>query len=67
MCESKGTNEPPNADGASGYYQIVVGTWDAYGGQAFASEAWLASRHDQGVVARRIWDAGGPNEWVCKA
>ena len=67
MCESKGTNEAPNSASASGYYQIIVSTWDAFGGQAFASEAWLASKHEQGIVARRIWNSGGPEQWVCKA
>ena len=65
MCESKGTNEPPNSATASGYYQIITSTWEAYGGKGFAPEAWLATREQQGIVARRIWDAGGPSQWEC--
>ena len=65
MCESKGQNLPPNSAGASGFYQIIVETWAAYGGRRFASEAWLASRAQQGVVARRIWTEAGASQWVC--
>lgn len=67
MCESGGQDLAPNSASASGFYQIIRETWDAYGGASFASEAWLASKAQQSIVARRIWTQGGPSQWVCKA
>ncbi len=64
-CESHFQNEPPNSAGASGYYQIIPGTWAAYGGRRYASEAWLATRRQQGVVAAAILAGGGLSEWDC--
>ena len=65
-CESGGQNLPPNAAGASGYYQIVPGTWKLNGGSGPA--AWKASRAEQDRVAARIWDGGaGASQWVCAA
>lgn len=67
MCESQGQNLPPNSAGASGYYQIIPSTWQAYGGSRYASEAYLSSKEGQDVVAGRIWDGGnGAGQWVCK-
>jgi septal ring factor EnvC (AmiA/AmiB activator) len=64
MCESGGQNLPPNSAGASGYYQIIPGTWRLYGGSGRA--AWLASKAEQDAVASRIWDGGrGASAWVC--
>jgi hypothetical protein len=64
MCESGGQNLPPNSAGASGYYQIIPGTWRLYGGSGRA--AWLASKAEQDAVAARIWDGGrGASAWVC--
>lgn len=66
MCESGGQNLPPNSAGASGYYQIMPGTWEGYGGQGTA--AYLASKAEQDTIAARIWDGGnGASQWVCKA
>lgn len=64
MCESGGQNLPPNSAGASGYYQIIPGTWRLYGGSGPA--AWLAPKSEQDAVASRIWDGGrGASAWVC--
>jgi septal ring factor EnvC (AmiA/AmiB activator) len=64
MCESGGQNLPPNSAGASGYYQIIPGTWRLYGGTGRA--AYLASKAEQDAVASRIWDGGrGAGAWVC--
>jgi peptidoglycan hydrolase CwlO-like protein len=64
LCESGGQNLPPNGAGASGYYQIVPGTWKGYGGTGPA--AYLASKSEQDAVARRIWNGGaGASAWVC--
>ena len=58
LCESGGTNLPPNSAGASGYYQIVPATWKLFGGTGPA--AYLAPKAEQDAVASRIWDAVGP-------
>ncbi|MEA2320427.1 MAG: hypothetical protein QOD81_277 [Solirubrobacteraceae bacterium] len=66
QCESGGQNLPPNSAGASGYYQIVPGTWSLYGGSG--PHAYLASKAEQDQVATRIWSGGsGASQWVCAA
>ena len=68
MCESRGQNLGPNSAGASGYYQIIPGTWAAYGGLRYAPQAYLATADEQYVVAARIWAGGtGADQWVCRA
>ena len=63
-CESGGQNLPPNGAGASGYYQILPGTWKLYGGSGPA--AHLASKAEQDRVAAKIWAGGkGASQWVC--
>lgn len=63
-CESGGQDLPPNSAGASGYYQIMPGTWKMYGGSG--SSAYGASRSEQNQVASRIWAGGsGASNWVC--
>jgi septal ring factor EnvC (AmiA/AmiB activator) len=64
LCESGGQNLPPNSAGASGYYQIIPGTWRLFGGTGPA--AYLASKAEQDAVASRIWAGGaGASDWVC--
>jgi septal ring factor EnvC (AmiA/AmiB activator) len=63
LCETGGTNVPPNYATASGYYAIVSAAWRQYGGSGPA--AYLAPKSEQDAVARRIWDAVGPKAWVC--
>jgi hypothetical protein len=66
QCESGGRNLPPNYAGASGYYQIIASTWQAYGGGRYAPSAYQATAQEQAVVAARIWNGGaGANQWVC--
>jgi hypothetical protein len=63
-CESGGQNLTPNSAGASGYYQIVPGTWKQYGGPGPA--AYLAPKSVQDAVASRIWGGGsGASAWSC--
>ncbi len=63
-CESGGQNLTPNGAGASGYYQIVPGTWKQYGGSGPA--AYLAPKSEQDAVAQRIWGGGsGAGNWTC--
>jgi peptidoglycan hydrolase CwlO-like protein len=64
LCESGGQNLPPNSAGASGYYQIVPGTWRLFAGTGPA--AYLATKAEQDAVASRIWNGGaGASNWVC--
>ena len=50
--------------GASGYYQIIPGTWRLFGGTGPA--AYLAPKAEQDAVAARIWNGGaGASNWVC--
>ncbi|MGH2916085.1 MAG: transglycosylase family protein, partial [Solirubrobacteraceae bacterium] len=64
LCESGGQDLPPNSAGASGYYQIIPGTWRLFGGSGPA--AYLAPRAEQDAVAARIWRGGaGASNWVC--
>ena len=66
QCESRGQNLPPNSAGASGYYQIIPSTWQAYGGGQYATSAYQASAQQQAAVASRIWNGGaGAGQWVC--
>jgi peptidoglycan hydrolase CwlO-like protein len=63
-CESGGQNLTPNGAGASGYYQIVPGTWKQYGGSGPA--AYLAPKSVQDAIASRIWGGGsGASAWTC--
>lgn len=63
-CESGGQNLPPNAAGASGYYQFLPSTWRGLGGSTPA--AYLASRAEQDRLAAKLWDGGrGASNWVC--
>jgi peptidoglycan hydrolase CwlO-like protein len=64
QCESGGQNLPPNWATASGYYQIIIPTWKAFGGPT--AQAYQASKAVQDAVASRIWDAGhGAGNWDC--
>jgi septal ring factor EnvC (AmiA/AmiB activator) len=66
QCESGGQNLPPNSAGASGYYQIIPGTWALHGGAG--RHAYQASKAEQDRVAARIWSGGsGASQWVCAA
>ncbi|BBG01539.1 MULTISPECIES: C40 family peptidase [Pseudonocardia] len=54
-CESDNRNvENSSGSSASGYWQIIDGTWRANGGLEFAPRALLASKAEQLVVAQRI-------------
>jgi hypothetical protein len=66
-CESNqrwGTVDPatPAYDGGLGIYR---GTWLAFGGGEFASNAGLASKTQQIIVAERIRAAHGFTAWGC--
>jgi muramidase (phage lysozyme) len=65
QCESGGQNLPPNSTGASGYYQIIPSTWQAYGGSQYAPSAYQATPQQQAAVASKIWNSAGAGAWVC--
>jgi septal ring factor EnvC (AmiA/AmiB activator) len=63
-CESGGQNLPPNAAGASGYYQIIASTWRGAGGSGPA--AYLAPKAEQDRIAAKLWnDGAGAANWEC--
>jgi resuscitation-promoting factor RpfA len=62
-CEEGGRNDP-----SYGYFGIMVGSWLAYGGGAYASTAGGATWDEQVIVATRIDggyvpDANGCASW----
>ncbi|MFF1646375.1 transglycosylase family protein [Streptomyces sp. NPDC058240] len=62
-CESGGAW---SADFGNGYYgglQFSPETWKAYGGEAYAERADLASRAQQIEVAEKVLDDRGPRAW----
>jgi septal ring factor EnvC (AmiA/AmiB activator) len=66
LCESGGQNLRPNSAGASGYYQIIPGTWKLFGGTGPA--AYQASEAEQSAVAAKIWNGGaGASNWTCSS
>jgi hypothetical protein len=52
-----------SGNGYSGGLQFHPGTWLAYGGGAYAPEAWMAPREAQIAVAERVLAASGWNAW----
>lgn len=60
-CESGNRNveNPSPRSSASGYFQIIDGTWAANGGREFASRAIGATRAEQEIVANRIHERRG--------
>ncbi len=67
-CESGGDWSINTGNGFYGGLQFTISTWDAYGGQAYAPRADLASREDQIAVADRVYQGQGAGAWpVCGA
>lgn len=58
-----------NGDGVyyTGGVAFALSTWLSFGGDEFASEAALASRAQQIIVANRVWAANGDSAWGCKS
>ena len=66
QCESGGNWKINTGNGYSGGLQFAAGTWRAYGGQTYASQAHLATEAEQIAIARRVLAGQGPGAWpVC--
>jgi LysM repeat protein len=65
-CESGGNWSINTGNGFYGGLQFTQSTWDAYGGEAYASRADLASRDAQIAVASKVQAGQGWGAWpVC--
>ena len=61
-CESGGDYSARNPSGAGGAYQMMPGTFHAYGG---SGDPASASKAEQDRVAARIYAAEGSAPWSC--
>jgi LysM repeat protein len=67
-CESGGNWSIHTGNGFSGGLQFTNSTWRAFGGTAYASSAYLASRGQQIAVAERVLASQGWGAWpACSA
>jgi resuscitation-promoting factor RpfA len=68
QCESGGNWSINTGNGFSGGLQFTPSTWRAYGGTAYASSAYKASRSAQIAVAQRVLASQGWGAWpACSA
>jgi LysM repeat protein len=66
QCESGGNWSINTGNGYYGGLQFTASTWNAYGGQAYAARADLASREAQIAVASKVQASQGWGAWpVC--
>jgi resuscitation-promoting factor RpfA len=66
QCESGGNWTINTGNGFYGGVQFAAGTWKAYGGKTYASQAHQASKAEQIAIARRVLAGQGPGAWpVC--
>jgi hypothetical protein len=63
QCESGGDWSINTGNGFYGGLQFTESTWDAYGGQNYASRADLATRTEQIAVAEKVLDNQGIGAW----
>jgi hypothetical protein len=68
-CESSNRHDyPPVKGGFSGLLMFHYATWNGYGGQEYAPQAWQASRAQQIEIALRLWRVRGWQPWPgCRA
>jgi murein DD-endopeptidase MepM/ murein hydrolase activator NlpD len=65
-CESTNDWKINTGNGYYGGLQFRQSTWQAYGGQAYAPRADLATKDEQIAVAERVLKGQGPTAWpVC--
>ncbi|GAA3855254.1 resuscitation-promoting factor [Saccharothrix violaceirubra] len=69
QCEATGNWAINTGNGYYGGLQFDKGTWDAYGGSAYAAYPHQASREQQIAIATKVRDArGGYSAWpACQA
>ena len=65
QCESTGHWAINTGNGYYGGLQFSQSTWEAYGGQQYASRADLASREEQIAVAEQTLAGQGWGAWAC--
>ncbi|MEY9874299.1 cell wall-associated NlpC family hydrolase [Streptacidiphilus sp. MAP12-33] len=66
QCESTGDWSINTGNGYYGGLQFDQSTWDAYGGQQYASRADLATKDQQIATAEKVLANQGPGAWpVC--
>ena len=65
QCESSGNWAINTGNGYYGGLQFTQSTWDAYGGQQYASRADLATREEQIAVAEQTLAGQGWGAWAC--
>jgi len=66
QCESSGNWSIDSGNGFYGGLQFTQSTWDAYGGDAYASSANLATPDQQIAIAENVLASQGPGAWpVC--
>jgi hypothetical protein len=68
-CESGNRADyPPVSGGFSGLLMFHSATWNGYGGEEYAPEAWQATRSQQIEIALRLWRVRGWQPWPgCRA
>jgi resuscitation-promoting factor RpfA len=62
-CESGGNWKINTGNGYYGGLQFAAGTWKAYGGRTYASQAHRATKAEQIAIARRVLAGQGPGAW----
>jgi len=65
QCESSGNWAINTGNGYYGGLQFTESTWNAYGGQQYASRADLATREEQIAVAEQTLGGQGWGAWAC--
>ena len=67
-CEASGNWSTSTGNGYSGGLQFLPGTWDSFGGRAYALTAARATRAEQIAVAQLVLAAQGWKAWpACSA
>ncbi|MYW06390.1 transglycosylase family protein [Streptomyces sp. SID3343] len=64
-CESSGNWAANTGNGYYGGLQFSASTWAAYGGHAYASNAHLATKQQQILIAEKTLAGQGPGAWAC--
>jgi nucleoid-associated protein YgaU len=65
QCESSGNWSINTGNGYYGGLQFSQSTWNAFGGQEYASRADLATREEQIVIAEKTLAGQGWAAWAC--